>query len=101
MPPKTSRPPRRRPSRAPKKEAVSAPTPYMELRALLPRDATPRLVAPDDKLLRMSIDERSGFLLSFCDGKMTVGTILDVCCIEETEAVALLLNLLKRGAIRL
>jgi hypothetical protein len=73
----------------------------MELRTLLPRKGVPRLVAVDDKLLRMSIDERSGFLLSFCDGKTSIETILDVCCIEETEAIALLLNLVKRGAIRI
>lgn len=67
---------------------------------MLPLGGKPVVVAENDKLLRMSIDERSGFLLSFCDGKTTIETILDVCGIEESEAVALLLNLLKRGAIR-
>ena len=76
-------------------------TPFMEITALLRLKAVPRLVAPNDKLLRMSIDERSGFLLSFVDGKMTIESILDVCCIEQAEAVALLLNLVKRGAIAL
>lgn len=98
---RTTKPPERRSSRAPSpKLGVSAPTPFMELRATLPLQGRPVVVAEDDRLLRMSIDERSGFLLSFCDGETTIQTILDICCIEESEAVALLLNLLRRGAIR-
>ena len=49
----------------------------------------------------MSLDERSGFLLSFVDGRMTVEMILDTCGMERTEALALLLNLVNRGAITL
>ena len=99
-PRKTSRPPRRRSAR-PAPVRGGTETPYVAIDALLPLKAVPWLVATYDKLQRMSLDERSGFLLSFIDGRMTVEMILDVCCIERSEAIALLVNLVNRGAIAL
>jgi hypothetical protein len=52
-----------------------------------------------DVLLKMELDERSGFVLSLIDGQLSVGEILDACPFARHETIALLDGLLAAGAI--
>jgi hypothetical protein len=75
--------------------------PASEVRGLLPRGAVPWLVGTYEELRRMPLDARDWFVLSLVDGRSSVQMIVDLSAMPEAETLAVLVRLLKAGAIEL
>lgn len=98
-PPGASQYPRVDPRVDPRAEPVSAPPPPRAPAPAIDKRAVPKIIAPD--LARVGLDHRGAFLLGFIDGGTTVEGIVDASGIGEEEALAILADLTKRGAISL
>jgi DNA-nicking Smr family endonuclease len=61
----------------------------------------PRLAIPTEQVKWLSLDHRTGFLLSLCDGKSPLDDILDVSGMPQLEALRLLFELLQQSVIQL
>jgi hypothetical protein len=61
--------------------------------------AVPRIVLPAAELQWLSLDHRSGFLLSCVDGSSTIDEILDVCGMSRLDALRILYTLLQQQVI--
>jgi hypothetical protein len=59
----------------------------------------PRVAVPPDQIRWLSLDHRSGFLLSLVDGASRVEDILDVCGMARLDALRLLVALLEQRVI--
>ena len=62
-------------------------------------DRVPLLVRPPAQAESLSIDHRTGFLLSFIDGSATVESIADACDMPKSDAPRILYELVKRGIL--
>jgi hypothetical protein len=59
------------------------------------------LAIPREEVRWLSLDHRSGFLLSLVDGRLTVEEVLDVCGMPQLEALRILLALADQKVIGL
>ena len=99
-PPGASQYPRVDPRVDPRAEPVSvAPPPPRAPPPSIDKRAVPKIIAPD--LARVGLDHRGAFLLGFIDGGTSVEDIVDASGIGEEEALSILADLAKRGAISL
>jgi hypothetical protein len=67
----------------------------------VPLDAVPRLAVTAEGLRLLPLDARAAYLLSLVDGRSTVDVVLDVCEMAREEAIGILVQLLRLGAIAL
>lgn len=58
-----------------------------------------RVIMPADQLKWLSLDHRTGFLLSCIDGKSTVEDVLDVSGMQPLDALRMLYDLIQQGVI--
>jgi hypothetical protein len=63
------------------------------------RRAVPRVVMTPDEVRGAALDHRSGFLLSFIDGSMTIEEVLDVSSMPELDALRIMFELRMQGII--
>lgn len=66
-----------------------------------PSSSIPKLAIPAAELQWLSLDHRSGFLLSCVDGQSTVEEILDVCGMPTLDALRILYNLMQQRIIHM
>ncbi len=66
-----------------------------------PSLAVPQLTITAEGLHLLSLDSRAAYLLSLVDGECTLGTILEVCDMDQAEALDILERLMNLGAIEL
>lgn len=66
-----------------------------------PTSSIPKLAIPAAELQWLSLDHRSGFLLSCVDGQSTVEEILDVCGMPTLDALRILYNLMQQRIIHM
>lgn len=66
-----------------------------------PLGRVPSLRVTLHELRELPLDPRAGFVVSLIDGLCTVETIADVAGFDATEVVAIVLRLLRLGAIEL
>lgn len=85
--------------RTPSGRTVTAPPIKPPEPTKIDKRAVPKIIAPD--LARVGLDHRGAFLLGFIDGGTSVEDIVDASGIGEEEALAILADLEKRGAISL
>jgi hypothetical protein len=97
--PSDPRPPSRAAARSdePPTAASRPPRASAAPAAELPMHRVAKVVAPD--LARVGLDHRGGFLLTFIDGHTTLEDIVDASGLPRADAVAILADLLARGAI--
>jgi hypothetical protein len=67
----------------------------------LPQDKVPALRVGAVALTRQSFDPQEGFVLSRINGEWSLGAILKLCPLPETEALTIFARLLERGVIEL
>lgn len=58
-----------------------------------------RVIMPPDQLKALSLDHRTGFLLSCIDGRSTVEDVLDVSGMQALDALRMLYDLIVQGVI--
>jgi hypothetical protein len=93
---------RREPSTIPEiRTSPELDGPDSEIRPLVALTAVPFVVLPDERLRELPLDARAGFLLSLVDGTSTVDMLLDISSLHEEETLAILINLMRLGAIEL
>lgn len=63
------------------------------------RETVPHVVLPAEKILRLKVDARAGFVLSLVDGKTSVEALGDITNLDEGELVEVLHSLRALGAI--
>jgi hypothetical protein len=61
--------------------------------------SVPRLVVSTAELMKLPLDSRAGFVVSFVDGSYTIEMILDACAMPRKEALGILGGLAARGII--
>jgi hypothetical protein len=66
-----------------------------------PSLAVPQLTMTAEGLHLLSLDSRAAYLLSLVDGECTLGTILELCDMDQDEALDILERLVGLGAIAL
>lgn len=66
---------------------------------MLELDRIPRLAVTHSQLLKLPLDHRAGFLVSFVDGSFTIEMILDVCPLPRERTLAILGELQHQGVI--
>jgi hypothetical protein len=96
MPPETAATPSRPP--APPPRPVTSPPPIdraIELRHV------PKMVSSMGAIMKLPLDPRAGFLLSFIDGVSSIETIIDGSGVGQEEALQIFRDLLRHGAIAL
>jgi hypothetical protein len=64
------------------------------------RLAIPRVVMNPEEVRSAALDHRSGFLLSFIDGSMTIEEVLDVSSMPELDALRIMFELRMQGIIQ-
>ncbi len=62
-------------------------------------DRVPMIVVPRTQMRWLSIDHRSGFILSLVDGSSTVEMILDVCGMPKLDALRILHELVQQKIV--
>jgi hypothetical protein len=72
-----------------------------DVRPILPMHAVPWMVLTYDRVQRLPLDSRAGFVISLVDGKCTVEMILDISGMPEDETLDILRELERLGAIQL
>ena len=66
-----------------------------------PRRQIPRIAMTANEMTALSLDHRSGFLLSLVDGNCTIDDLLDVSGMPRLEALKILCDLLDHGVLAL
>jgi hypothetical protein len=62
-------------------------------------DAIPRLTVTQADLAKLSLDHRSGFVLTFVDGVSTVDTLIDASGLPRLELLRILSELVTAGVL--
>jgi hypothetical protein len=65
------------------------------------RQQIPVVIMPPEEVRFLSLDHRSGFLLSCIDGRMSIEEVLDVSTMPEVDALRILFDLRQQGVIAL
>jgi len=61
----------------------------------------PKLVLTPGAIMKLPLDPRAGFLLSFIDGTSTLEAIVDGSGLRQEEVLRIVLDLLAHGAVKL
>ncbi|MEJ7730493.1 MAG: hypothetical protein WKG00_14885 [Polyangiaceae bacterium] len=64
-------------------------------------EQVPRVVMSPEQLRWLTLDHRSGFLLSCVDGQSSIDEILDVCGMPGLDAVRILFDLFEKGVVEM
>jgi hypothetical protein len=65
------------------------------------RSSIPRVTMGAEEVRWLSLDHRSGFLLSFIDGSMSIEEVLDVSSMPELDALRIMFELRMQGVIEI
>lgn len=69
--------------------------------AALTSQKIPRLTVAPQEITRLPIDPRAAFIVGHVDGIQSMGDILDICAMPESEAIELIGRLQALGVIAL
>jgi hypothetical protein len=72
---------------------------HSDVRPVLRRSGVPWLVVTYDELRELPLDPRAGYIVSLIDGRSTVEVIVDIATLPEGEALLILGELRRLGAI--
>jgi hypothetical protein len=64
-------------------------------------EQVPRVVMSPEQLRWLTLDHRTGFLLSCVDGQSSIDEILDVCGMPGLDAVRMLFDLFQKGVVEM
>lgn len=62
-------------------------------------ETVPHVVLPAEKILRLKVDAKAGFVLSLVDGRTSVEALGDITSLDDDELLEVLHTLRKLGAI--
>ena len=72
---------------------------HSDVRPVLRMDGVPWLVVTYDDLRELPLDHRAGYVVSLIDGRATVEMIADIAALPDGEALLILGDLRRLGAI--